>query len=104
MRNFGAVVTRVTLSSAPAGKLLVPETRDRVIVDHADPLHEGVEDRGSHEAKAPLLEVLAERVGFPRVGGKVAKLFPSVHDGRSVHESPDVSIEGPEFLLHGQER
>src|SRR5262249_54882637 len=45
-------------------QLPVTETVHEVVVDHADCLHVGVDDRRADEAEAPALQVLAERVGF----------------------------------------
>ena len=48
--------------------LLVTEAVRRVVVDHADGLHEGVADGGADEAEATLLEVFAEGVRLSRGG------------------------------------
>ena len=45
---------------------LVPKARHQVVVDHADGLHVGVDDRAADELEAALLEVFAQRVGFLR--------------------------------------
>jgi hypothetical protein len=42
---------------------------DQMVVDHADGLHEGVDDGGAAEAEAPRLEVLRDGFGERRGGG-----------------------------------
>src|SRR5690242_6939424 len=42
----------------------IAEAVDQMVVDHADRLHVGVDDRRSDKAEAALLQVLAERVGL----------------------------------------
>ena len=42
----------------------IAEAVHQMVVDHADRLHVGVDDRRSDKAEAALLQVLAERVGL----------------------------------------
>jgi len=71
-----------------------------MVVDHADRLHEGVEDRRSHEPEAPLPEIRAEGVGLRRRSGEAAQAGPAVLDRFSVHEPPHVPVEASELLAH----
>src|SRR5258708_14406010 len=44
---------------------LIPETANRVVVDHADGLHQRVTDLRTHKFQAALQHGLAPRVGLP---------------------------------------
>src|SRR5438105_8696271 len=76
---------------------LGPEAVDRVVVHQADGLHEGVADRRPHEAKAALLQVLAESARLRRLGRELADGSPRADDRLTVHEAPEVSVEASEF-------
>ena len=79
--------------------LLVPEAILDMIVDHAGRLHVGIHDGRTHELESPLAQVQADGVGL-RIGGLVVRPRADYVDDRfPAHESPDIGIEGSEFLL-----
>src|SRR5262249_57026659 len=80
-------------------QLPVTETVHEVVVDHADRLHVGVDDRRADEAEAPALQVLAERVGFRGGRRNLPRLLPTVHPGAPADELPAVGVETAELLL-----
>ena len=69
------------------------EALDRMVVDHADGLHERIADDGADEGEPPSLEVFAHGVGFRRPAGNVFMCFPMIHHRVPSDESPDVLIE-----------
>src|SRR4051812_11824298 len=71
-----------------------------MVVDHAHRLHIRVADGRADELEAPLEEVLAERV---RLGGLGGHPIVAIDPRSSVDESPDISIEAAELLLHREE-
>src|SRR3954471_17846562 len=68
-----------------------------VVVHHADGLHEGVADGGTHEAESPPLELLAHRLGLGRVRRNLAGP-PVVHPGLAAHELPEEPVERARLL------
>src|SRR5260221_10758312 len=70
-------------SSLSARCSYMPEAILRVVVHHADGLHEGIADGRTDEAEATLEKILAHRF--------------------RVLEAPDVGVEAAEFLLHREE-
>src|SRR6476469_4824690 len=80
--------------------LLMPEARDDVVVDHADSLHVGIDDRAAYEFEAALLEVLAERVRLLRRGRQVLHVREAVLNWFAADETPDVFVERAELFLH----
>ena len=77
---------------------------DRMVVDHADGLHERIADDGADEGESPSLEVFAHGVRFRRPAGNVFICFPMIHHRVPSDESPKVFIERTEFLLNGEKR
>jgi len=75
-----------------------------VIVDHADGLHEGVTDGGTHEAEAAGFQVLAQRIRFRGACRKLARRRPMVLLRAAAYELPHVTVERAEFPLHGEKR
>src|ERR1700758_3473720 len=48
----------------------ITKTLYRVVIDHADRLHEGVADSGTNKVEAAFLQILAHGIGFRSAGGK----------------------------------
>ena len=80
------------------------EAINRMVVDHADGLHERIADDSADEGEPPALEVFAHGVGFRRPAGNVFICFPMIHHRVPSDESPNVRIERTEFLLNGEKR
>src|SRR5262249_13329030 len=85
------------------GKFRVAEASDKVVVDHADGLHEGVTDCGADEREAAAAQILAHGVGLVCPGGNPLQFLPGVLLRVLANEAPDVLVEGAERFLHGQE-
>src|ERR1700737_1095022 len=79
--------------------LPITETIDEVIVHHSDGLHVRISDRRADEAESPVLEILAECLGFGRSRRNLARSFPAVELGPSADEMPTVRVKVPELLL-----
>src|SRR5581483_2095181 len=79
------------------------EAAEEVIVDQPGRLHEGVGDRGPHEAEPAPPEVAAERAGLGALGRHLRGRPPGVDDRPAAHEAPDVPVEAAELALHLQE-
>lgn len=80
------------------------EALDRMVVDHADGLHERIADDGADEGESPFFKVFAHGVGFRRPAGNVSICFPMIHHRVPSDESPNVLVERTEFLLNGEKR
>src|SRR5436190_9580341 len=93
---------RTRLTSWTSPKLAKAETIDCVIVDHADGLHEGVADGGADEFEAALEEVFAHRIGLRSFRGDIFESCSAMLDGFAADKGPEILVEGPELLLHGE--
>src|ERR1700752_2155764 len=80
----------------------VPEAARVVVVDDADRLQEGVDDRGPDEEEAAPLELLAERVGGPGARGHRAPARAAL-DRLAAGEVPKEPVEAAELALDSQE-
>src|SRR5690349_17854478 len=102
MRERGYIA--VAAGSAPAA-LCRPgaEAVCRVVVDHADRLHEGVADGRADEGKAAPLEIRAHRVRLARARGHLGERSRGVDARLAADEAPDIGVEAAELVLHGEE-
>src|SRR5262249_17270235 len=89
--------------SVSSSDFSVPETAGEVVAHEPRRLHQGVADRRAHEREAPLLEILAHRIGHGRACRYVHQAAPDVPDGSPLDEPPDVRVEAAELVLHPQE-
>src|SRR5207244_7096719 len=93
-----ATLTRRTLAAASPR----PEAVERVVVDEAGRLHEGVADRRADEAKAALLQILAQGTRLRCLGRDLAHGPPRAENRLAVHEAPEIGIEAAELVAHLQ--
>src|SRR5712692_11422466 len=68
--------------------LPIAETIDQVIVYHSNRLHVCINDRRADEAESPVLEVLAECVGFGRSRWNLPRSLPVVTLGPPADKTP----------------
>src|SRR5689334_17696846 len=75
-------------------------TAAKVVVHHPAGLHEGVADRGSDEGETALFQVLAHGFGFRRRDRQFPVMVgaAAVDDGFSSDKTPNITVEGAEFL------
>src|SRR5207244_3711045 len=85
------------------GHLTLAETAHDVVIDHADGLHVRVDDGGTDESEATAFQVLAEGVGLVRPRWDVFELSGAILSRPPVDETPLISGEAPELVLHLQE-
>ena len=85
----------VSLNEGPVSKAI-----GRMIVDHANGLHERVADRRAGEFEPPAFQVPAHGLGDRRVTGHVLGSFPAIVDRLAFDELPNILIEAPDFLLN----
>src|SRR5881628_29036 len=71
----------------------VAETGPKVIVHHADGLHEGIADGGPDEAEPALLQSFAHGDRFAGARGQVAQGASAVLLGRSTDKAPEKRAE-----------
>src|SRR3954465_12417876 len=65
----------------------------KVIVDHADRLHEGIADRRADELEAALQEIFAKSVRLGGLRRHIAAAPPAVDARSAADEAPDVGVE-----------
>src|SRR4249920_2796128 len=95
-RSFVSSCLRGFLRISTASySLHIPEAVDRVIVDHADCLHERVADCRPDELEASTLKILAQRIGLRRSRRNLHVPPPPVHARRPADKCPDIGIEAP---------
>ncbi len=88
--------------------LLFPEAIDRVIIDHAGGLHEGIHGGGADEVESGLFQSLRQRVRFGRPGGEISHRFEVVDDRPAADEAPQPAHgifdcqPGPGVLTDGE--
>ena len=80
----------------------MPKTIRRVVVHHADGLHQGVTNLCADEIEAAFAQVFAHDVGFIAPAGNILESFPAVLDRLPANESPEVTVKAAEFFLHGE--
>ena len=68
----------------------MPETAQRVIVDHPGCLHKGVANRRPDKREAALFQILAHRIGNRGFRRNFTKTFPRIYNRLAVNEAPDV--------------
>jgi hypothetical protein len=73
----------------------VPETLDKMIVDHAHGLHEGVANGAANEFETPPFQVLAHGVRFRGFGWNLLHRLSGIVPLLMADEGPDVLIEKP---------
>ena len=75
-----------------------------MIVNHSGRLHQRVADRRADELKPASLQIAAHRIGFGCPRGHVGHTPPPIQDWFAADETPQVGVEGAEFLAHGEEQ
>ena len=81
-------------------QLTVSKAIGRMIVDHANGLHEGITNRRADEFEAPAFQVSTHGIGDRRMRGHVSGRFPAIADRPSFDESPDILVKAAGFLLN----
>src|SRR5208283_3243910 len=80
------------------------ETIARMIVDHADGLHERVTNGGADEAKTAGLQILAQRIRFRRARRNLPRRLPIIFLRTPANKLPNVAVERSELPLHCKKR
>jgi hypothetical protein len=80
----------------------MPETGDEMVIDNADSLKMGINDRRTYEPEAPMDQILTDLIRERSPGWDFGEFFPTVDDGLVIHKAPDISIEAAELLLYGK--
>ncbi len=84
------------------GNVFMTKTVRRMIVDHADRLHERVADRCSYKFKTPFFQIATQAIRNRRRNRYVVHSPPTVLQGSAVYELPQVAIKGSKFRTHIQ--
>ena len=61
-----------------------------VVIDHADGLHEGIENDGANKFEAAFFHVFGHSDRFGTIHRGVFEMFPSVLNGCSADETPEI--------------
>src|SRR5262245_6190057 len=80
----------------------VPIARDEVVIDHADRLHERVDDRRPDELEAALLQFFGDLARQLRLRRDRPARFQMIEDRLAADEVPEELGEAQAFLLHRQ--
>ena len=83
-------------------QLTVSKATGRMIVDHANGLHERVANRRAGEHEAPAFEVSTHGIGGWRLTGHILRGGPSIADRPAFDELPNIFIKAADFLLNEQ--
>src|ERR1700733_5489576 len=81
---------------------LITEAIARMIIDHADGLHESVTNGRADESETARLQILAQRIRFRGARRNLPRSRPIISLRTSAHELPHVTVERSEFALHRQ--
>jgi hypothetical protein len=76
----------------------MPEAGGAVIIDHADGLHEGIDNGASDKFESPLFQIPTHGVGFLAGGWQNGIGCPAVNDRFAIYEGPKMITEAAEFL------
>ena len=79
------------------------ETVRRMIVHHADRLHESITDRTADKLEPPFFQVLAHRVALRGLVGNILDGFPIILPWSVPGKRPNIRSESTEFFFHLQE-
>ena len=82
----------------------MPRTSNKMVVNHADCLHERVADGRADEFKSSPEQVAAHRVGLGSARGHFGHSPPAILDWLPADEAPEVSVETSKLLTHRQKR
>ncbi len=74
-----------------------------MVVHHAHRLHVGIDNSAAHELESPVLQVLAQGIGFRGVGRDVLHDLAAVPHGLAAYKPPNICVEAAKLLLDGQE-
>ena len=102
--HHATLLWALTTSHSLLLQLSVPEAIDKVVIHHANRLHESITDRAADELEAPAFQVLAHGIRFGCLGRNDLHRLPCVLLRLASDELPDVFIECAVLLLHGQKR
>src|SRR3569623_1004072 len=100
-RPWSAASAAACRSLKPGDRFLA-EAIGRMIVDHANGLHEGVADRRADELESEALQILAHGVRFRRARGNLVGSRPTVHERLAADKLPNVAGELAELFLYRQ--
>src|SRR5260221_14708581 len=77
----------------------IAEANDEVIVHQSSRLHVRICDCWANEAESPLLEILAQCLGFGRSRWNLSRSLPAADFGLPVDERPAVGVKPAELGL-----
>ena len=80
-------------------QLTVSKAIARMIVDHANGLHERITNRRADEREAPAFQVSTYGIRNRCVAGNVAWRLPAVGDRSAVNECPNILVKAADLLL-----
>src|SRR6266478_6936489 len=73
-----------------AQNLSITKTVNQVVVNYANRLHVGTNNRRAYEAESPAFEILAECIGLRRHRRNLSRSFPTVEPRPPAHKLPAV--------------
>src|SRR6202171_5709429 len=98
----------IALNSICIGNLcedfLIAEATDEVIVHQSSRLHVRIRDRRAYKAESPLLEILAQCLGFGGSRWNLSRSLPAAEFGLPADEPPAVGVKAAELFLDLEER
>jgi len=75
-----------------------------MVIHHPHRLHEGIANRRSDEAEAPLLQIFAQRIRHVRASGHLCHRPAGIHDWAAADKAPHIGLKAATFVLNRQKR
>src|SRR6201982_627545 len=83
---------------------VIAEATDEVIVHQSSRLHVRIRDRRADKAESPLLEILAQCLGFGGSRWNLSRNFPAAAFGLPADEPPAIGVKAAELFLDLEKR
>src|SRR5579863_9940682 len=80
-------------------EFLITEATDEVIVHQSSGLHVRIRDCWPDEGESPVLEILAQCLGFGGSRWNLSRNFPAAEFGLPADEAPAVGVKATELFL-----
>src|SRR4051812_14847315 len=87
-------------AAASSPQFSVTPAVSRVVVDHANRLHECVTNRRADKFEAAFQQIFAHGVRFRAASRQLMAFFPTIHLWFATDKSPNITVERSKLVLH----